>query len=97
MQATGRRNIGRYRLAAMRSCRQLHRQYTANSAGLIGDQNGAYRPSVVPSTGRKAMASNSQMTFAFLRCQKSQERPVLRSAMMVAASMVSLRTHAWFM
>ena len=62
MQATGRRNIGRYRLAAMRSCRQLHRQYTANSAGLIGDQNGAYRPSVVPSTGRKAMASNSQMT-----------------------------------
>ena len=57
-----RRNIGRYRLAAMRSCRQLHRQYTANSAGLIGDQNGAYRPSVVPSTGRKAMASNSQMT-----------------------------------
>ena len=59
MQATGRRNIGRYRLAAMRSCRQLHRQYTANSAGLIGDQNGAYRPSVVPSTGRKAMASNS--------------------------------------
>ena len=62
MQATGRRNIGRYRLAAMRSCRQLHRQYTANSAGLIGDQNGAYRPSVVPSTGRKAMASSSQMT-----------------------------------
>lgn len=59
MQATGRRNIGRYRLATMRSCRQLHRQYTANSAGLIGDQNGAYRPSVVPSTGRKAMASSS--------------------------------------
>ena len=35
---------------------------TRNSAGLIGDQNGAYRPSVVPSTGRKAMASSSQMT-----------------------------------
>ena len=84
MQATGRRNIGRYRLAAMRSCRQLHRQYTANSAGLIGDQNGAYRPSVVPSTGRKSNGQQQPNDVAFLRCQKSQERPVLRSAMMVA-------------
>ena len=82
MQATGRRNIGRYRLAAMRSCRQLHRQYTANSAGLIGDQNGAYRPSVVPSTGRKAMASNSQMTLR--SCDVRNRRHVLLSAMMVA-------------
>ncbi len=61
MQATGNRNMGRYRFATIRSCRRLHRQYTANSAGLIGDQNGAYRPSVVPSTGRKAMASSNQM------------------------------------
>ena len=62
MQAIGRKNIGRYRLATMRSRRQLHRQYTANSARLIGNQNGAYRTSVVPSTGRKAMDGNSQMT-----------------------------------
>lgn len=72
MQATCRRNIGRYRLATMRSCRQLHRRYTANSAGLIGNQNGAYRTSVVPVHRKKGDGRQQPNDVAFLRCQKSQ-------------------------
>lgn len=56
----------------------------ANSAGLIGDQNGAYRPSVVPVHRKEGDGQQQPDDVAFLRCQKSQERPVLRSAMTVA-------------
>ena len=58
----GKRKNGRYRRAVSRKYRQFAMEYKANNQGEIGVQYGSEIPTLVPSNGSMAAATNISMS-----------------------------------